>query len=49
MTMDFQAIDQILDKYGYRHTDIIGILQDAQYLILLRSTRHSVLCPGEST
>jgi len=30
MTMDFQAIDQILDKYGYRHTDIIGILQDAQ-------------------
>jgi NADH-quinone oxidoreductase subunit E len=32
MTMDFQAIDQILEKYGYRHTDIIGILQDAQTL-----------------
>ncbi len=32
MTMDFQAIDQILEKYGYRHTDIIGILQDAQAL-----------------
>jgi NADH-quinone oxidoreductase subunit E len=32
MTMDFQAIDQILEKYEYRHTDIIGILQDAQAL-----------------
>ena len=30
--MDFQAIDQILEKYGYRHSDIIGILQDAQVL-----------------
>jgi NADH-quinone oxidoreductase subunit E len=30
--MDFQAIDQILEKYEYRHTDIIGILQDAQAL-----------------
>jgi NADH:ubiquinone oxidoreductase subunit E len=30
--MDFQAIEQILEKYGYRHTDIIGILQDTQAL-----------------
>jgi NADH-quinone oxidoreductase subunit E len=30
--MDFQAIDQILEQYGYRHSDIIGILQDAQAL-----------------
>jgi len=28
--MDSQAIDQILKKYSHRHSDIIGILQDAQ-------------------
>lgn len=32
MTMDSQAIDQILEKYEYRHSNIIGILQDAQTL-----------------
>jgi NADH-quinone oxidoreductase subunit E len=30
--MDFQAVDRILEKYGHRHSDIIGILQDAQTL-----------------
>jgi NADH-quinone oxidoreductase subunit E len=28
--MDSQAIDRILKKYRHRHSDIIGILQDAQ-------------------
>lgn len=28
--MDSQAIDRILKKYIYRHSDIIGILQDVQ-------------------
>jgi NADH-quinone oxidoreductase subunit E len=28
--MDFRAIDQILEKYDYRHSDIVGILQDVQ-------------------
>jgi NADH-quinone oxidoreductase subunit E len=28
--MDFQAIDRILEKYKYQHSNIIGILQDAQ-------------------
>ena len=32
MNMDFQAINLILEKYKYRHSDIIGILQDAQAL-----------------
>ena len=30
--MDFEAIDQILGKYGYRHSNIIAILQDVQVL-----------------
>jgi NADH-quinone oxidoreductase subunit E len=30
--MDRQAIDNILEKYGYRHTDIIGIMQEIQKL-----------------
>jgi NADH-quinone oxidoreductase subunit E len=30
--MDSQAIDQILEKYEYRHSNMIGILQDAQAL-----------------
>jgi NADH-quinone oxidoreductase subunit E len=28
--MDSQEIDHILEKYEYRHSNIIGILQDAQ-------------------
>jgi len=32
MTMDSQAIDQILEKYEYRHSNMIGILQDTQAL-----------------
>lgn len=28
--MDSREIDTILEKYKYRHSDIIGILQDAQ-------------------
>ena len=28
--MGFKDIDDILEKYGYGHSDIIGILQDAQ-------------------
>ena len=28
--MDFQSIDRILEKYKYRHSAIISILQDAQ-------------------
>ena len=30
--MDIKAVDRILEKYGHRHSDIIGILQDAQAL-----------------
>ena len=30
--MDVEAIDRILEIYEYRHTNIIGILQDAQAL-----------------
>jgi len=30
--MDSQAIDQILEKYEYRHSNMIGILQDTQAL-----------------
>jgi NADH-quinone oxidoreductase subunit E len=30
--MDTEAIDRILEHHGYRHSDIIGILQDAQAL-----------------
>lgn len=30
--MDFQAIDRILEKYGYQHSSIIGIMQDVQTL-----------------
>ncbi len=30
--MDSQAIDRILKKYRHRHSEIIGILQDAQTL-----------------
>lgn len=30
--MDSQAIDHILKKYRHRHSEIIGILQDAQAL-----------------
>jgi NADH-quinone oxidoreductase subunit E len=28
--MDFERIDQVLQKYGYRHADIISIMQDVQ-------------------
>jgi NADH-quinone oxidoreductase subunit E len=28
--MDFDRIDQVLQKYGYRHADIISIMQDIQ-------------------
>ena len=30
--MDFEAIDQILEKYGYSHSSIIAIMQDVQVL-----------------
>lgn len=30
--MDYKEIDEILEKYGHSHSDIIGILQDAQTL-----------------
>lgn len=30
--MDFQQIDQVLQKYEYRHADIISIMQDVQGL-----------------
>ena len=30
--MDFHAIDQILEKHNYRHSNIIGIMQDVQLL-----------------
>lgn len=30
--MDFEAIDQILEKYGHRHSNIIAIMQDVQVL-----------------
>jgi NADH-quinone oxidoreductase subunit E len=32
MTMDFEAIDEILEKYESRHSNIIAILQDVQVL-----------------
>jgi NADH:ubiquinone oxidoreductase subunit E len=28
--MDFERIDQVLQKYEYRHSDIISIMQDVQ-------------------
>jgi NADH-quinone oxidoreductase subunit E len=30
--MDTQAIDHILEKYEYRHSDIIGIMQEIQHI-----------------
>jgi NADH:ubiquinone oxidoreductase subunit E len=30
--MDTRAIDRILEKYGYRHSDIIGIMQEVQHI-----------------
>ncbi len=30
--MDTQAIDRILEKYEYRHSDIIGIMQEVQHI-----------------
>lgn len=30
--MAFEQVDEILDKYGYRHDALIGILQDVQRL-----------------
>jgi NADH-quinone oxidoreductase subunit E len=30
--MDLKAIDQILEKYGYRHSNIIAIMQDVQVI-----------------
>ena len=30
--MDTQAIDCILEKYAYRHSDIIGIMQEVQHI-----------------
>jgi NADH-quinone oxidoreductase subunit E len=30
--MDFQVIDSILEKYEYRHSDIIGIMQEVQHI-----------------
>jgi NADH-quinone oxidoreductase subunit E len=30
--MDFKKIDQILEQYEFKHSNIIGILQDAQAL-----------------
>ena len=30
--MDAQAIDRILEKYEYRHSDIIGIMQEVQHI-----------------
>jgi NADH-quinone oxidoreductase subunit E len=30
--MDFDQIEQVLQKYGYRHSDIISIMQDVQGL-----------------
>jgi NADH-quinone oxidoreductase subunit E len=30
--MNTQAIDNILEKYEYRHSDIIGILQEVQHI-----------------
>jgi NADH-quinone oxidoreductase subunit E len=32
MKMDLEAIGQILEKYGYRHSNIIAIMQDVQVL-----------------
>ena len=32
MKMDFEAVDQILEKYEYRHSNIIAIMQDVQVL-----------------
>lgn len=31
-SMDNERIDRILEKYGYRHSEIIGMLQDLQEL-----------------
>ena len=30
--MDLSQIDQVLQKYGYRHADIISIMQDVQVI-----------------
>src|SRR3990170_6452135 len=30
--MNFKAIDNILEKYNHRHSDIIGILQEVQHI-----------------
>jgi NADH-quinone oxidoreductase subunit E len=30
--MDARAIDRILEKYEYRHSDIIGIMQEVQHI-----------------
>lgn len=30
--MDVQVIDSILEKYEYRHSDIIGIMQEVQHI-----------------
>lgn len=30
--MDAQAIDRILEEYEYRHSDIIGIMQEVQHI-----------------
>ena len=30
--MDSQSIDRILEKYAYRHSDIIGIMQEVQHI-----------------